>query len=132
MSADRTCAGQPKRLRLHVLLVLAVLLGLLGMHAMGPVPAIAQASGSSQPAVVVIDAATEHCDHDCSGHGAPGDHADPTCATAALAASVSLPPLTPTVICPAEPAAGLVIADTAAADGGRAPPSLAELQLLRI
>lgn len=133
MSAVRKCAAPPKRLRLHALLVLAVLLGLLGMHAMGPVPALAQASGSYQPAAaVVIDAPTGHCDHDCSGHEEHGNHADPTCASAAVGASVSLPPLQPTVICPAEPAAGLVTTDTVAVGGGRAPPSLSELQLLRI
>ncbi|MDI9885004.1 DUF6153 family protein [Streptomyces sp. HNM0645] len=131
MRADEKCAEPPKRLRLHGLLVLTVLLGLLGMHAMGPVSAIAQPSGSNQPAAVTLDA-TGHCDHDCSGHEGHGDHADPTCASAAVGASVSLPALQPTAICPAEPTAGIATTHTFAADRGRAPPSLSELQLLRI
>ncbi|WP_338675313.1 DUF6153 family protein [Streptomyces sp. SCSIO 30461] len=131
MSADKKCPEPPKRLRPHGLLVLAVLLGLLGMHAMAPVSAIAQPSGSNQPAAVMLDA-TGHCDHDCSGHEGQGDHADPTCASAAVGASVSLPAPQPTVICPAEPTAGLATPHTFSAGRGRTPPSLSELQLLRI
>ncbi|MDT9691870.1 DUF6153 family protein [Streptomyces sp. P9(2023)] len=131
MRADKKRAVPPKWMRVHGLLVLAVLIGLLGMHAMGPVPAIAQPSGSNQPAAVMLDA-TGHCDHDCSGHEGQGHHADPACASAAVGASVSLPALQPTVICPDEPTAGLATTHTFAADRGRAPLSLSELQLLRI
>lgn len=124
-------------LRLKGLLVVAVLVGLLGMHAMGPGPMTAQASGATASITAVASTVVEadregHCDHDCSGHDGSGEHADPTCASAGVAAPLVLPELEPSLIGPVVTADGLVGTQTATAEGGRAPPSLSELQLLRI
>ncbi|MGW4233623.1 DUF6153 family protein [Streptomyces sp. NPDC004980] len=131
MSVDKKSVVPQQALRNHGLLVLAVLLGLLGMHALGPGPLAAQTTASYSSPSVVLDA-SDHCDHDCSGHGGHGEHADPTCASAAVSGSIALPAPQPALICSGEPAAGLVTRSTAAPGGGRAPPSLSELQLLRI
>ncbi|MFF4871437.1 DUF6153 family protein [Streptomyces sp. NPDC000961] len=124
-------------LRLKGLLVLAVLVGLFGMHAMGPGPMTPQASGATAfvtaVATNVVEADPEgHCDHDCSGHGGSGDHADPTCASAGVTGPVLLPALAPSLIDPVATVDPLVATQTATEGGGRAPPSLSELQLLRI
>ncbi|MFD8644168.1 MULTISPECIES: DUF6153 family protein [Streptomyces] len=126
-----------RALRLKGLLVVAVLVGLLGMHAMGPGPMTAQASGATASVTAVASTFVEadregHCDHDCSGHGGSGEHADPTCASAGVAGPVVLPALGPSLVGPVVTADGLVSTQTVAAERGRAPPSLYELQLLRI
>ncbi|MEU9184690.1 DUF6153 family protein [Streptomyces sp. NPDC048484] len=120
------------------LLVGALLLGLLGMHGLGPVPEAAAAdghdrtvtSGGMDPGAVVSEPAG--CDHggDCQGHA---KHADPTCAsTSVLGAPGVMPVLLPDVVA----RVGMPLVRTSprgsGPDGGRAPPSLSELQLLRI
>ncbi|MFF0087622.1 DUF6153 family protein [Streptomyces canus] len=72
----------------------------------------------------------------CSGDGNCGgghlQHADPTCMSGAVPGGPALPALVP------DPMALSVHADTVSSyaagtpDGARAPPSLAQLQLLRI
>ncbi|MFE4251658.1 DUF6153 family protein [Streptomyces sp. NPDC056910] len=150
-----TRLGPPARpqltLRLLGLLVGAVLLGLLGMHGLGPVPAGAHSemqpaaamgadgaadagdrAGSGQRAVKA--SASDSCDHggggSCDGHMA---HADSVCASASVAGPPAVAPaMLPDVIaCPARPDARTSSAGSGP-DGGRAPPSLSELQLLRI
>ncbi|WP_240436720.1 DUF6153 family protein [Streptomyces sporangiiformans] len=120
------------------LLVCALLLGLLGMHGLGPVPEAAPASGHDRmvsavyTGVDVMASMPGACDHGeggCQGHT---DHADPTCASASLAggpvvAPVFLPDMAACVGAADVPASSVVDLD-----GGRAPPSLSELQLLRI
>ncbi|MGX1675225.1 DUF6153 family protein [Streptomyces sp. NPDC055400] len=151
-----TRPGQPTRpqltLRLLGLLVGAVLLGLLGMHGLGPVPAgahgemhpaAAPATGAGGAAEAVDHAGPERqgvkasapgmCDHGdggCEGHMA---HADSVCASASVAGPPAVAPvlLPDAIACPARPEARTSSAGSGP-DGGRAPPSLSELQLLRI
>ncbi|MFF1357905.1 DUF6153 family protein [Streptomyces sp. NPDC058297] len=154
-----TRLGPPTRpqltLRLLGLLVGAVLLGLLGMHGLGPVPADGRGAmqGAMHPAASAMDAGgpagsgdhagpgqrgvkastadvCEHGDGGCDGHMA---HADAVCASASVAGPPAVDPaLLPDVIaCPARPQARTSSAGSGP-DGGRAPPSLSELQLLRI
>lgn len=130
-------AGPHSMVRSSGLLVCALLLGLLSMHGLGPVPEITAASGHDRMVSVahtdVMASMPGECDHDeggCTGHT---HHADPTCASASVAGGpVVAPVLLPDVAAcagatdvPASP----VGSDPA---GGRAPPSLSELQLLRI
>ncbi|WP_018563874.1 MULTISPECIES: DUF6153 family protein [unclassified Streptomyces] len=122
---------QPMRLR--VLLVFGLLAGLVSMHALGP--SLASASKHRMQAAAHGGAASAQdsdcpdTDHGCDGHP---QHADPTCASAAVTGS---PTLTAPAALPACLAGELEHATLAAPSGpagGRAPPSLAQLQLLRI
>jgi hypothetical protein len=129
--------GEPQPLLLPTgLLVFGLLIGLLGMHGLGSAPAAAHMTGhvrtaEPQQVAAVMDAPDE-CGHD--GHGRSGhvDHADATCASSGVAGSPVLPTLVPAAIGHAEGAEGPITATGSGADGGRAPPSLSELQLLRI
>jgi hypothetical protein len=129
-------------LRLSGLLVFGVLVGLLFMHGLGSAPAATQTAGhmriaETQRVAVVMDAPGE-CSHDGHGqqghHGqhGPAGHADQTCASGAVAGPPVFPALVPTAIGPADYAEGSIAAAGSGPHGGRAPPSLSELQLLRI
>ncbi|WKD35983.1 DUF6153 family protein [Streptomyces xanthophaeus] len=142
-------AGKPLVLRSYLLLVLAVLVGLVAMHGLGPgaVAASADAPGcaaAAHGAAVAhgMPAAGEHTvRHDPAvradgpaGDGSGGhiEHADATCAATGTAGAPVLPS-------PAAAPGGVADvpvlgAGTGVSDavGGRAPPSLSELQLLRI
>jgi len=120
------------------LLVCALLLGLLGMHGLGPVPGAA--AGSSEHARMAVVAHTDvmasmpgGCDHGeggCTGHA---NHADPTCASASIAGTPGvMPVLLPDMVARVDSAQALASPVGSGPDGGRAPPSLSELQLLRI
>ncbi|MFD7256143.1 DUF6153 family protein [Streptomyces sp. NPDC059874] len=122
-----------------VLLVLAVLAGVLAMHGLGPGPASARtaagvgahavAGGHHEPAEAVARAA-EGCSHTAGGSGHT-HHADATCAATGIATPYA-PPV-PAAALDGVPAAQAPHAvATASAQSGRAPPDLAELQLLRI
>ncbi|MFB7712725.1 DUF6153 family protein [Streptomyces sp. NPDC056105] len=151
-----TRLGPPARpqltLRLLGLLVGTVLLGLLGMHGLGPVPAGAHsemrpASASAMGAGGAADAgdhagpvqqgvkvaASDPCDHGDGGCGGHMAHADSVCASASVAGPPTFAPamLPDVMACPARPEARTSSAGSGP-DGGRAPPSLSELQLLRI
>ncbi len=122
-----------------MLLLFGLLAGLLGMHGLGPGGAVG-AQGHASPA---------HHSHAVSGHahaGTTGDefvchgddgggghaqHADATCASGAVGAGPVLPV---PVLGAGAPVAAVDSPAGAftASEGGRAPPSLAELQLLRI
>ncbi|MFF9375414.1 DUF6153 family protein [Streptomyces griseoluteus] len=122
---------RPPQRRSLALLVLAVLAGLLGMHALAP------AGGTGHPehahavhAGVVADAPGDCPDGDCGGHRL--HHADPACASGAVSSGPELPkPVAGPAGAP-EPCDDPRIRTGTAPDGARAPPSLAELQLLRI
>ncbi|WP_432194397.1 DUF6153 family protein [Streptomyces sp. bgisy027] len=119
-----------------MLLLLGLLAGLFGMHGLGPGGTDASHSApghgharamSGHPAAMTDEAV-------CSGDGTSGGHdrhADPTCASGAVATGPVLPALVPS------PAGTGVTGDldrrspAAVPDGDRAPPSLAELQILR-
>ncbi|MEE1755481.1 DUF6153 family protein [Streptomyces sp. SP18CS02] len=144
MSRQAWCVRRPFGARAYTLLVLAVLAGLLCMHGLGPaVPSPA----ASHAAVVSghghdMAAAASHAAH-ATGQGCvrvdPGDggtgghaeHADSTCA----AGGITTAPATPALAAAAVPGCGTTHPRTAvstAAPGVRAPPSLSELQLLRV
>ncbi len=131
-----------------MLLLLGLLAGLLGMHALAPGNVVAAGSHASH-ASQASHASPHHASAHIMGggpttsmtdetvcHGAdPGgghaQHADPTCASSALGAGPVLPALAP------DPGGAAVTGGldrrsvTVATEGGRAPPSLAELQILR-
>ncbi|MGW3622161.1 DUF6153 family protein [Streptomyces sp. NPDC000880] len=106
------------------------------MHGLGSVPAAAQMTGHVRTAepqhVAAVTGAPDECGHD--GHGRSGhvDHADATCASSGVAGSPVLPALVPAAIGHTEGAEGPITASGSGPGGGRAPPSLSELQLLRI
>ena len=117
--------------------MLGLLAGLFAMHALAPGGATHEHAG---PGHIVTAAVTAHCPGDgagdADGHGGCGgghaQHADATCASGAVSGGPTLPALVP------DPVAEPVRADAVCAyagsapDSARAPPSLAELQLLRI
>lgn len=130
--------------------VLGLLAGLLGMHGLAPGGGLAESSlpahpehsarhaaGLSVPSVpsVPVAAGTAHAgcpQDDGSCGGGHLEHADAVCASGAVSDGPVLaapaPDPVPTAVCD-----GVVRAYAAdAPDGARAPPSLAELQLLRI
>lgn len=120
------------------MLVLAVLTGILGMHALGPAPAPVSAAVSAgghhamagDHATPVVEQSGEDCSHPAGGSG-HAEHADATCAAAGVASAYAPPALAKALV-------GLPgvsswdAAEPVAAAGARAPPDLAELQLLRI
>ncbi len=115
---------------LFALLVLTVLAGLLGMHALAPggAPAPDHAMTMAHaPATELAGAACSHTDGG-SGHLA---HADGTCAAAGTGSAYA-PPALAGALSDARAAAGVPIAAPTSAVQGRAPPDLSELQLLRI
>ncbi|MBT2492857.1 hypothetical protein J7E96_30975 [Streptomyces sp. ISL-96] len=142
MRQQAWCAARPGAVRAYVLLVLAVLAGVVAMHGLGP--AVPLASPSAVPDVrhAVTAGASSHTDpaecedcihvgHDEGGVGGHAEHADATCAAGGTSGAPALPALALAVVvtCPTAEAPAVVPAATL---GGRAPPSLSELQLLRI
>ncbi|MDW6061147.1 DUF6153 family protein [Streptomyces sp. FXJ1.4098] len=115
--------------RWRALLVLGVLAGLLGMHTLGPagglMPGAHERPAAMATAMTTAPSAHSGCD------GAHIHHADPACASPALGGgpTLSAPPSTPVADC--DLAAARSGTAPSPADG-RAPPTLAELQLLRI
>ncbi|MGX9890203.1 DUF6153 family protein [Streptomyces sp. NPDC002276] len=112
------------------------------MHGLGPVPLAHPAPEHAVTATTAMSIATsvgerastpDACDHDAGDCGSHMTHADATCASASVAGAPAVVPLlVPDV------AAWAQLPDTRGSltgggpDGGRAPPSLSELQLLRI
>ncbi|MGW5851266.1 DUF6153 family protein [Streptomyces sp. NPDC055254] len=151
ISAEQPRSRRPAG-RGFALLVLVVLAGVLAMHGLGPRPVLGAAQPSATTAVEhgtarSHDEAAAHGtarSHDgAAAHGTGGDcshtaggtghvrHADGTCAATGTGAPYTPPALTAGL--GAAPAPRAVPGGPAAADGaGRAPPDLAELQLLRI
>jgi hypothetical protein len=137
MARTEQPVGPHRQVRSYGLLVAALLLGLLGMHGLGPVPLAHATPGHS---VIATTAATgekastpDACDHDAGDCGSHMTHADATCASASIAgAPAVVPALQPDVAACAQVPDGRVSVTGSGPDGGRAPPSLSELQLLRI
>ncbi|MFI6803687.1 DUF6153 family protein [Streptomyces luteogriseus] len=142
--AQRTVAR-----RWHVLCVLGLLVGLLGMHGLAPgggLPRQGQGHGqqalASQAAVPRIHGAEtpEPETHESETHVMPcghrGDghvqHADAACASGAVAGGPLVPPLVPDPVPVDEGESAVRAYAVVNTEGARAPPSLAELQLLRI
>lgn len=135
---------KPFGLRARLLLVLAVLAGVVAMHGLGPqaVPAAAHAAESATGHASAHAAAMTAAGHDGSlptgTHGAPAEpggghppHADATCAAAGIGGAPVMPAPGPVTAGPETACAAYGITPETAA-GGRPPPSLSELQLLRI
>jgi hypothetical protein len=129
-------ATGPRTMRAPFLLVLAVLAGIVAMHGLTPdvMPAAHMMPAATMSPAARAPAMSASCTHAVRS-GGPADghhssHADTTCAAAGTAGGPALRALTPALGVAAEPpvSAGAVEPAT----GGRAPPDLAELQLLRI
>ncbi|MGW1956052.1 DUF6153 family protein [Streptomyces sp. NPDC001920] len=119
----------------RVLVLLGLLAGLFAMHGLAPGDAFAAAS-APHPHAHAASAPTQPPTDEsvCHGGDAGGGHAlhaDPTCASGAVGAGPVLPALVPD---PSGAAVGVDLGGrfvAAPPKGGRAPPSLAELQILR-
>ncbi|MFE5191131.1 DUF6153 family protein [Streptomyces sp. NPDC056628] len=118
--------------RLRVLLVLTVLAGVLGMHAL-PSSASPALHADRGPTMVMAHAqsasAAQQCAH-LSGGAGHLDHADQACAATGVGS-----PYTPPALSGAftdGPAVHLGARAPEATIGSRAPPDLSQLQLLRI
>jgi hypothetical protein len=127
-------------LRMRALLVLTVLVGLLGMHgtssatAVGSGHAGSHASPDRTMAMAMAGGQQQYACHDEDGGpgGHHGSHADRTCVSPAVPGAPALPAPADSAPVSTDPAARPSAADLAESAGGRSPPSLAELQLLRI
>ncbi|MEU1192940.1 DUF6153 family protein [Streptomyces sp. NPDC005859] len=120
------------------LLVLGLLAGLLAMHALAPGGAVHEHAGPPHPTTTVVSAVSAVSAHDgCSGDGGNCGgghlhHADATCVAAALSGTPAQPALVPDPVTAPARADTVRSSRAGAPDCARAPPSLAELQLLRI
>lgn len=135
-----TSAAQPSRRRPAgrglLLLVLAVLAGVLAMHGLGsgPVPRSAHSSAAEGHGAAMAGAAGHEAGADCShtdGGAGHVDHADAACAATGISTPYE-PPVPAVALRGAPVAAVLPAAAAGSAESERAPPDLAELQLLRI
>ncbi|OKK03653.1 hypothetical protein AMK26_19595 [Streptomyces sp. CB03234] len=116
----------------RALLILAVLAGVLAMHGLAPGslgPAATGHAHARQDAHVAGDA----CEHVDEGHSGAGhaEHADSTCAAGGVSTAPAQPPLLAGTGAPGADVTLLARAGGATATD-RAPPDLAQLQLLRI
>ncbi|MFE6826588.1 DUF6153 family protein [Streptomyces sp. NPDC057690] len=136
-SREQQHPARPPVWRWRALLVLGLLAGLLAMHALSPGGTAHEHAVPQHTAAVPVGAPSVSALEDCAGGGGHCGgghlhHADPTCQAAAVSGAPALPALVP------DPVTVPVRADAVrpyaaeAPDGARAPPSLAELQLLRI
>ncbi|MGW7287412.1 DUF6153 family protein [Streptomyces sp. NPDC054847] len=139
MSQHTRREDRPFRARAYVMLVLALLLGVVAMHGLAPGTAFADtgtvstAAAPAAPAEAHDDSAPCDCVHGDPHDGGGGhvSHADQTCAASGTSAAPALPAPVPSAVC-TPPAADPPASAFEAAPGVRAPPSLSQLQLLRI
>ncbi|MEG8275654.1 DUF6153 family protein [Streptomyces sp. AHA2] len=137
VNSPRPSAPRPAPPSWRVLAVLGLLAGLLGMHGLAPggaLPHRAPAAHATHDAVRTGPSGAVAGQAAADGHCGGGDvrHADATCASGALGGGPVLPALVP-LPAPAAPDGSALPARAAGKpDGARGPPSLAELQLLRI
>ena len=126
--AQRRSAPPPSVGR-RALLVLALLAGLFGMHGLAPGGAVHEHS-AARHMTTVADVRDGCSGDDCGGGHVR--HADQTCASGAVSGGPTLPAPVPDAV--AVPVRTETVCPYAgkAPDGARAPPDLAELQLLRI
>ncbi|MEU0852901.1 DUF6153 family protein [Streptomyces flaveolus] len=120
--------------RLFVLLVMAVLAGVLGMHGLAPgVTPTAHADAGHAMVTTAADGmphAGGACAH-TNGATSHLDHADGTCAAAGIGSAYT-PPAPAGALPDTPPAPAPAAASSGSPHDGRAPPDLSELQLLRI
>ncbi|MHB9860251.1 DUF6153 family protein [Streptomyces sp. YIM S03343] len=121
------------------LLVFGLLVGLVGMHglALGESGRVGgHHSSASEMHLGMPDMWGRKADSVCLSESGVGgghaQHADATCASGALSAGTALPALLPAPPSPAPASAGGHRSAVIGLEGGRAPPSLSALQLLRI
>jgi hypothetical protein len=123
-------------LRLCALLVFGLFMGIVGMHCLGSMSAAAPMPTSAlsvdQGHTAVDTAAPDACPHDLGGCEGHAEHADATCAASAVPGPPAPPALLPALECSVDESGVRLVSVQEAVGGGRAPPSLAELQLLRI
>ncbi|WP_328414410.1 DUF6153 family protein [Streptomyces violaceus] len=127
-------ASRPAVRRWRVWCVLGLLAGLLGMHGLAPGGGVPQGTHGQQSHSSHSHVTQTHSQVMPYGHcgGGSVQHADATCASGALSGGPVLPPLVPDPV-PGGVGEGVVrVLAVAEAEDARAPPSLAELQLLRI
>ncbi|MGP3949557.1 DUF6153 family protein [Streptomyces sp. 7N604] len=124
--------------RAFVLLLLAVLAGLVAMHGLGPAgAAVPERAVPAAASPVAADPHPHHqlmegCQHAAGDdHGRHVEHADGTCAASGVSTAPPVPDLTP-VGFEASSAVAPSRWPSSVTASGRAPPSLSELQLLRI
>ncbi|MGW2051909.1 DUF6153 family protein [Streptomyces sp. NPDC001858] len=115
---------------LFALLLLTVLAGLLGMHALAPSGAPAPEHAMTMAHASATEQASAACSHTDGGSGHLA-HADGTCAAAGIGSAYA-PPAPAGALPDALAAAGVAIAAPTSVVQSRAPPDLSELQLLRI
>ncbi|MFF0780252.1 DUF6153 family protein [Streptomyces sp. NPDC003720] len=122
-------------------LVMALVAGVLGMHALAPsgMPASGQhdammSVGSRGHYATLAHEVDGDCRHlsDADDGGMVMDHAGGTCAAGGTSTSYLPPALTPAPTAGVERAATARSGPAAGTVDGRAPPDLSELQLLRI
>ncbi|MGW0749887.1 DUF6153 family protein [Streptomyces sp. NPDC002587] len=128
--------------RLALLLVLGLVIGLLGMHGLGTAAALSSTGATEQHLFRHAAAAQTDPRHPCpddedQGPVRDAGHADQMCASAALPGSpgISAPDTAPLTGVPSgsdHAPAALSLALAYEPAGGRAPPLLAGLQILRI
>ncbi|MFE1751672.1 DUF6153 family protein [Streptomyces anandii] len=122
-------------------LVLALVAGVLGMHALSPtgMPAsgqhdamVSMESPGHRP--TLAHGAGADCRHlsDADDGGMVMDHAGGTCAAGGTSTTYVPPALAPAPTARVEPAVTIRSGPAAGTVDGRAPPDLSELQLLRI
>ncbi|WP_443062730.1 DUF6153 family protein [Streptomyces sp. NBC_00390] len=119
--------------RVFALLVMAVLAGVLGMHALVPGGAPGAQAASGHDMVThhspAVPEASPGCSHTDGGTNHL-DHADSTCAAAGIGSPYA-PPALPVAVEVVQAATALNRIDETGVTS-RAPPDLSELQLLRI
>ncbi|MET7457545.1 DUF6153 family protein [Streptomyces sp. NPDC005574] len=140
MTSPQQDSARPPAGRWRALLVLGLLAGLLAMHALAPGGTVhehagtgnmtAAVPGPTASALSLTSADGCHGDGDCGGGHL--HHADSTCVSGAVGGGPLLPALVPDPVAAPARADALRSCAATAPDGARAPPSLAELQLLRI
>jgi hypothetical protein len=130
-----TASIRRRRARWFALLVMMVLAGVLGMHALGPGGAPATHRDAGHQIVAVAPAAGAHhanagCTHTDDG-SAHLHHADGLCAAAGIGSAYA-PPALSAALPDASTASALIQGALAWTADSRTPPDLSELQLLRI
>lgn len=141
-SREQQHPARPPVRRWRALLVLGLLAGLLGMHALSPGGTVHEHAAPRHTAAVSVNAVSVSAPsvsahEDCAGDGVDCGgghlhHADPTCQAAAVSGAPALPALVPDPVTVPGRADAVCPYAAEAPDSARAPPSLAELQLLRI
>ncbi|MFB9467186.1 DUF6153 family protein [Streptomyces cinereospinus] len=133
MSSSVTISRTRPAGRVLVLLILVVIGGVLGMHALAPGGGLPDGHTGAGHMTAAVQPAAHGADTDCShppGGAGHLHHADAACAAAGTASAYTPPALG---AAPAHTTAPALRTGAAAADRNhRAPPDLSALQLLRI